>query len=451
MRTPPSTEARAASRLAWTVSPLLLAITALGRASQNAGQTTYPLIGRSLLHVSNSTIGALGAAMAVVGIVCATVVVGRTRHHALTVLTVGQGFGLAAFGLLATPTGQPGLWAAAMALGAYGGLAMPSLMTVIGGGARAERARALAVFALALSTSLLVGPLVESAVLHALGNSLRATFAVLVPVPAAATALAAGAALRHRAELRRRAEAQDEQAGASVTAGPAERFAWRSAPGFRLAVLAMVTYQVPFAGLVAFGALLARHVDGASASGAQLAFGVFFGVSLAVRATLAFTSQQHRSAALLVGSVAATVAGVALVGTARSFPLLLVGMAVLGLPHGSTFPLSSAILAERTPRAQLARANGLLLAANNIVIVIVPFVCGWLADSLGYGPMFLLIEVPVVALGMLLLAQLASPRSPLRGPPLLPAPADAGTVPTADAATVHLAPEPERPAAPEGS
>ena len=422
MRTPRSTEARRQARLAWTVSPLLLAITALGRASQNAGQTTYPLIGRSLLHLSNSTIGALGAAMAVVGIVCATVVVGRTRHHALTVLTVGQGFGLVAFVLLAAPTGQPGLWAAAMALGAYGGLAFPSLMTAIGSGPRSERARALAVFALALSTSLLVGPLVESAVLHALGDSLRATFAVLMPAPAAATVLAARAAVRHRAELRRQAE--DEEAVGQTAAGPEERFSWRSAPGFRLALLVMVTYQVPFAALVPFGALLARHVDGASASGAQLAFGVFFGVSLAVRATLAFTAQQHRATALLVGSVAATVAGVAMVGTVHSYVLLLVGMAVLGLPHGSTFPLSSAILAERTPRAQLARANGLLMASNNIVTVIVPFVAGWLAESLGYGPMFLLIEVPVVALGMVLLAQLASARSPLRAPPPTPVPSE---------------------------
>lgn len=408
------------AHLAWTVSPLLLAVTALGRSSQNAGQTTYPLLGHSALHMSNGTIGELGAAAGVVGILCATVIVGRTRReHVLALLAAGQALGLAAFVLLAVPSGSAGLWGAALALGAYGGLAFPSLMTAIGSGPREERAKALAIFATALSASLLVGPLVEAGVLHALGGSLRATFAALMPFPALATLLSVMAARRALPTVE---PAADDEVGRSGWLRSTLRHkstrsvapALRTQPAFRVAVTMMVTYQIPFAALVTFGALLARHSDGVSASGAEIAFGAFFGVSLLVRSTLALATPRRATPALLAVSVVATIVGVALVAGARGFPLLLGGMALLGVPHGSTLPLASGVLAEWTPGEQLSRANGLLMACTNSASVVVPPICGVLADAIGYTHMFLLLEVPVVVLGGTLLALLRSPRSPLR-------------------------------------
>ncbi|MHB1774830.1 MAG: MFS transporter [Acidimicrobiales bacterium] len=409
------------AHLAWTVSPLLLAVTALGRSSQNAGQTTYPLLGHSALHMSNSTIGDLGAAAGVTAILCAGLVGRARREHALAMLAAGQVCGLAAFVLLALPSGRLGVGAAAVALGAYGGLAFPSIMTAIGGGPRHERARALAIFATALSASLLLGPLLEAAVLEALGGSLRATFAVLLPIPAASTVLAVLAATRERkATLASRRDEAGRPSSAQRTGAPAggadgiePAAAVRAQPAFRVAVTMMVTYQVPFAALVAFGALLARHTDGTSASGAEAAFGVFFGVSLLVRTGLAVATPRRATALLLAASVAATAGGLALVAEARGFPVLLCGMVLLGLPHGATLPLASGLLAEWTPEHQLTRANGLLMATTNTVTVVVPPFCGWLADAIGYPRTFLVLEVPVVVLGALLVAQLRSPRFPV--------------------------------------
>jgi MFS family permease len=176
----------------------------------------------------------------------------------------------------------------------------------------------------------------------------------------------------------------------------------------------MLTYQVPFAALVAFGALLARNADHTSAAGAEVAFGVFFGVSFALRGLLAFASPKPSTVPLLALSVAATVAGIALLSAARSFAPLVFAMALLGIPHGATFPLASGLLAERTPRDHLARANGQLMASANAVSVVVPLLAGWLAGLVGYPHMFLLVEVPVVLMGAALFAQLRSESSPLR-------------------------------------
>jgi predicted MFS family arabinose efflux permease len=178
----------------------------------------------------------------------------------------------------------------------------------------------------------------------------------------------------------------------------------------RIALLAMLTYQAPFAALVAFGGLLARYADHASATDVELAFGAFFGVSLAVRALVTVWSPITRQTEALVASALATIAGVAVLGAASGLGALFIGMAILGAPHGVTFPLASSILAEHIPNERLGRANGRLMASTNALSVAVPFVCGWLIDAVGYRSTFLLLEVPVTGFaGLLVLALVRAP------------------------------------------
>lgn len=419
----------------WAVAPILIGVTVLGRSGQNAAQTTFPLVARNVLGMSSGAIGVAVAASGMAGVLGAVLVVGRSpADRSPVLLAIGQGLGLLAFVLFALPTHQIGLWAGAVALGAGGGLVFPSLMTIIGGGRRDERARALAIYAVALSTSLVVGPLLEAAVLHLLGNSLRATFAALLPLPAAAAALSVVWAVRGRSRHQPRPRASRPLTdgapvdppfmdppidgvplapgapGAVASSTPTKAVPLRRQPAFRLAVATMLTYQAPFVALVGFGGLLGHRVDHLSASGIELAFGVFFAVSLTVRALLAWRGNGSYRHVLLVASTLATVVGVGIVGVAHHPAVFLVGMAVLGFPHGATFPLASGVLAERTASVDLARANGRLMAVTSSVAVAVPFACGWLALAVGYRSMFLLLEVPVIAFGTLLLAQLPAER-----------------------------------------
>lgn len=447
--------------VSWTVAPIVLAITVLGRSGQNAAQTTFPLIGKDLLGLSSTVLGVVVAAAGLAGVSCSTLVVGRQpAHRSLTLVAIGQGLGLLAFVVFALPTGTPGLVLGALALGAGGGLIFPALMTTVGSSGRSPlRAKALAVFAVALSTSLVVGPLVEAGVLHLLHGSLRGTFAALIPLPAGATLLAARAAMgsrSHRTEQRARhltdenaptgprapaseppampggpavdaeIEQIDERVPATVSttsapsAGPHQQPPmmaplWRQ-PAFRIATSTMLTYQVPFVALVAFGGVLAHRVDHASAADVEVAFGVFFALSLSVRAALAWRIHGAGSHRILTGAVVATVLGVAIIGSVHSYPLLLLGMAVLGVPHGTTFPMASALLADHTPATALPRANGRLMAVTNAATIAVPFVAGVLASAFGYGMMFLLLEVPVVLLGGLLISQLGTLAAPVDTP-----------------------------------
>lgn len=438
-------------------APFLLAITVLGRSAQNMGQTTYPLIARQLLDFSNTLVGTVTAVAGLAGVLTAATLAARsTAKSALPMLAIGQSLVLTSFVLFALPTGAVGLWAGALVLGVGGGLVFPAAMTWIGTGPPEKRARALAIFAVSLSIGLVAGPLVESGVLHLLGDSLRSAFAAMLPLPALATGLSVAGA-RNRSAKRPARQTNhwpdEDQPGSSNGPGwpvrdgdlpdglpgprhhavsgidrdrPTDRPTDQSEgspvaprrllgiPAYRLSLATMLTYQAPFAALVTFGGLLARHVDGASAAGVELAFGVFFAVSLGVRGVVVATAPIRHQRAVLAFAVVATATGVGILGTGTGTLALLGGMAVLGAPHGLTFPMASAVLAEGVSPTVLGRANARLMASTNLVTIVVPFACGWLAGAVGYRLMFLFLEIPVVVFGLVLASALRSFRQPDR-------------------------------------
>ncbi|MFC0081851.1 MFS transporter [Aciditerrimonas ferrireducens] len=428
--------------------PFLLAVTLLGRAAQNMGQTTYPLLARDRLHVANDTLGVLTALAGLAGVATSAFLTARIpSRRALWAITAGQAVTLVSFVLLALPTGLPGLWLAAAALGIGGGLVFPATMTAIGSGPQGQRARSLAVYALSLSAGLVVGPLAEAAVLHLLHERLRDAFAALLPLPLLATLLVASAARRHGGGLPGPAadggsprrptpfhndahklhnaseealgprspssfgSAESTEADTPLTTlpggqplpAPHDRSRrrphpplWRH-PAFRLALLTLLTYQAPFAALVTFGGLLGRHVDGVSAAGVEVGFGAFFTVSFLIRALVAAHSPLRHPRLVLAGSLAATVLGLLLLAGGPGSLSFFAALAVLGAPHGVTFPLASATLAEGTDPGLLARANARMMATANLVTILVPLACGALASAFGYRVMFLTVEAPVLA------------------------------------------------------
>jgi len=436
-------------RTPWAgVLPFLLAVTILGRGAQNIGQTTYPLEARALDGVGNGLLGVIAAASGLASVVMATTIGARiTRANALWTMAIGQGIMLLAFVALALgPLGVGGLWVGAVLLGGGAGLVFPATMTAVGAGS--QPSRALSVYALALSVGLVIGPLVEAMTLHLLSQSLRGMFAVLIPVPAIATIIAIAGAL---SESRRAGSKVGPDSGAGsggglgfgtqpeptsgvptsgvLTSGvltSGEPSSGEPSPGepssprleakakapllkmgaYRLALAVMLTYQAPFSALLAYGGLLARHADGASPAGVEIGFAVFYAFSFGVRVAIVRFAPVRRLRLALGCSAVLTVIGVGLLGGGHGFALFMAAMAVLGTPHGATFPFASSILAERLEARHLGRANARLMASTNGVAVGVPLACGWLAEAVGYRSMFLLVEVPVVAFACLLAIEL---------------------------------------------
>lgn len=415
----------------------LMVATFCFRAAQNAVQTTLSPLGRSGLGLSVAAVGVVAAAVAVLA-TGATLFVGRfvPPRHIRWALVVGLAISTVSLPLFAIKGNLVAYLLGASLLGIGGGGAFPSLSTTVGLLDRDRRDRNLAVMTLVLSASLAVGPSIEAGLIRATHDDLGLTLALFGFLPAVATMAAAVAArsagapptrVEPSATIAAVEEVEPEPSDAwappaggtgalappDATAGspgpdhegprdreskptpPSARWSpWR-APSFRLGFLAMVMYQVPFAALVVYGVVIGRSVYGLSTANAELGFTVFFLVSFCVRGLVAWRSPIKAKYGLFLAGSAVTAGGVALIAFGHGVASFYVALALLGVPHGLTFPLALAAVADAAPPGRLASANAQLSAATSLLSVATPAILGALATALGERGMLALVLVPV--------------------------------------------------------
>ena len=357
------------------------------------GQTTFPLLAADLLRLRASTIGVLTAASGAVAVVTMAAVSARVptrqvRHALVVALVVLAG----AFPLIGDAHGLFALTIGVLVLGLAGGLVFPALVTAVGGiggeeVVRGSRDRPIALLGVSLSLGLAIGPFVETAVLALSHANLRTAFRWFALGPLAAALVMAVVIVLG--------------ADGSVPVAPPVppvRVSLRRAladRAFEVALLGQLLYTAPFAAVVVFGALFARHVYGLSLSQVQIAFGVFFVMSFLVRSIVAWRSPIRHKLAWFHLSAVLTLAGLVVLAAGRDMAELLVAMALLGVPHGLTFPLSMGIVAEGRPHSELASVNARLSAAVQVVNLVLAPVLGLGIDDLGYRVTFALLVLPV--------------------------------------------------------
>lgn len=395
----------------------LLATTMLMRASQNMAQTTFPLLGGDLLHLPASEVGAIAAASGGAAVVTMVALASRIPvHRGPAALVASLVVLAAAFPVIAVSGNGAVLTVGALLLGSGGGLAFPTLITAVGGTAsQSARDRPIALLGVALSASLAIGPFVESGILAATGDALRPAFLWFTLAPLAAMGLtlvvyrgtqasrdSGASALRTAPERATVLDARPRRQTATQT----DRLSFLGAlrdRSFQVALMGQLLYAAPFSALIVFGALMARHVYGLSAGQVQLAFGVFFLTSFLVRAGIAWRSPiAHKLAGFQV-SAALTLAGLLVVGWGHGELALLTAMVLLGIPHGLTFPLAMAIVAEDRSAAHLGAVNAHLTASIQAVNLVLPLALGLGVDALGFRAVYLLLAAPVSAAALALL------------------------------------------------
>lgn len=436
----------------------LFGVAMLSRAAQNVAQTSIAPIGETDAHLPTAVIGLVIALTGVVT-VAATLYCGHRAAQGSVRRWLAAGLALTAGSLpvLALSRSWPMLLGGSCLLGAGGGFVFPSLASLVGRHGSAPPHRRMAGFALALSVSLSVGPLLDSAVLSASHDSLAFTLAVFTSLPLLALVLlpstrartaagrgVAGAAEQGGVGPTERAVVGDTSAAAlapldlppsaetplpppprpadtgrtdpaddptdptdpTTGAGPApapstpEVPPW-GRPGWRLAVAAQLLYQVPFVAVISFGVVAGEHLDGVRLAEAQLGISAFFALSMLTRAavTAARPVRRPRRAVLLVAVT--TVAGVLLFAAGHSAAEMFAALAILGIPHGLVYPVALGLIAGETPPSQLVRANAAFAACTSTVSAVMPAVLGGIGAAAGLRVMFLTLLVPVAGVGLL--------------------------------------------------
>ena len=273
------------------------------------------------------------------------------------------------------------IWALAVAAGAVLGPIMPNIMTSAGAiSDPRQRERLLTIYTLALSTSLLIGPAIDSVIVKYVG--LKASFIFFEPI--AALVAVTAPLVRFPEEGR----PTDGSARPKVTSILTNN-------GFIAASLNNLTYSVPFAFITSFAGLYAEYRFHVSNSLALLLYSLFYSTSFLGRLILAIRPP-YNIVRLMMLSSTLTLIGLVAAWASPTILVYMVALLILGIPHGLTYTLSVISISRTFDLRSLNAANSYFFSIMMIIGSGLPAALGAMVTAAGYQATILSI-VPIVA------------------------------------------------------
>ncbi|MCI2414208.1 MAG: MFS transporter [Candidatus Aramenus sp.] len=351
-------------------------ITIANRATNNMVTTTISPLSKYVFGFSNLMAGVIDALIFLTTLISTSYInpslSSSTRRKAfiisnftITVLLLGFYFSTSVT-----------VWAVTAVAGVAFGLIMPNLITsasLVDNRKQAERL--LSLYSTSLSISLIVGPSIESYVLSRAGY--KDVFLAFVPFSILGFILSWSVKFP---------ETKKEVKGVGSLRNK----------GFISSILSITTYNVPFAAFTAFLTIYGIEVLGLPKSLAYFSYIPFFTTSFLTR--LFMTIRQFESLRLpLLVSIIITVVGLTGMVISPNYMIFIAFMALLGIPHGSIFPMSTIMIARATTTEERNAVNSYFLAYNNILFFVVPVAVGALSEVIGLRMSFLVLLIPVIA------------------------------------------------------
>ncbi|MCL4519874.1 MAG: MFS transporter [Thaumarchaeota archaeon] len=386
---------------------ILSASTFALRASTNMFSTNLPLVAREVFSFKSGIIGSLSGLVALAGFVSITFVNARMASKSRRRLFVLSAFGYFLLFSFVALGGPLGIWFIAAAAG----FLVQPIMTnqanassIIGKTATA-RERGIAVYTISLSASLVVGPLVNSLILTQV--SLAESFVVFSIFPLTAALLSflipfpkdASTQLQTKGDLPREDVPAPFKVGSFIKTMKNE--------GFQAAIFIMAMYSIPFTALVTFGGLFSKDYYAASNIAVQYYFAIFFTVSFAFRILLLF-SRRANIRLLTATSTVFSILGMALLVTVINPWSYVIAMALLGIPHGLTYPSALIIISRTSSESERNTLNSYFTSFIMVVNVLTPILIGFVAELLSLRHAFSLLLSSILIFSFLIFGRLSS-------------------------------------------
>ncbi|MGC9105038.1 MAG: MFS transporter [Thermoprotei archaeon] len=362
---------------------LLVLMTVSFRATNNMVGTTLPLVAKYELGFSATLVGLLSAVYMASNLFVNLFVNPRLSLGTATKLFVIASWANVALLPLFYLSDQLTVWVVSLASGFVNALLVPLLMTYAS--TAPDRERAMNLYSTALSLSLILGPLYETVLLTKYGYS--DVFLFFVPVALILAVLSFRVRMGDGVKTKAR-----RSPGAHLRN-----------PGLISAILAITTYNVPFAAITAFSAILVEERFHVSSFEAYSVYLPFYLASFATRLFMTVRPFEDLRRPLIV-SVVLTL--VSLVGQtfATSYAEFLAFYFVLGIPHGSVFPMATVLITRASRLEERVALNSYFMAYNNALFIAVPPFVGLLSDCVGLSYAFASLTV-VVAVSAIALAK----------------------------------------------
>ncbi|KQB34237.1 multidrug transporter [Acidiplasma aeolicum] len=354
------------------------------RASNNLILTTIPLISKYYLNFNSVLIGILSAsAMGSTGIMSA-LINSRLDSKKRRKLFISSVFIYSVFEPLFYFSNPYNIWLLVIFSGFFFGSIMPNIISSAGTiKDKKTRERALTLYTLSLSASLVIGPIIESYIL--LYFNLYQLFLFFIPFDIIAVILSFK--IRFPDENNRK------------TKRTLNIF---KNNGFKLSVFNNISYDTPFALILTFGGIFARTEFNAPYSFVEILLAGFFGLSFLSRFYLSYRPVR-RLYITTTFSILLTITGLIMVYLSRNLITYFIIICMLGIPHGLTFPTSLTALSRSFNENEISVANTYFYAIMMFLAVAVPSISGLMVYSIGLRYTFLLFSVPVIILFILIL------------------------------------------------
>ncbi|ABW00998.1 MFS transporter [Caldivirga maquilingensis] len=364
---------------------ILLVFTFMARASNNMIQTTVPLIAREYFNSTEAEVGLLSSIISV-SLFIATMWVNARLDSAKRRILFEASTLLYFLTFLIYPfVNYIGLWLTSIAVGFLLGIIMPNVATAssIIGRDQETRERVIALYTFALSLSLTIGPVIESIILRYF--TLRDVFLFFSVFSAIMILLSPK--LPFPAEKPGRVKFKLSSI-------------WGRA-SFRVAIYNNAMYSLPFAMLTAFGGIYAIEYFHANNSLVYLLFSAFFTTSFATRLYISVRPIRDVKYASLSMSML-TIVGLVIMTISPNIYLYAISLAILGVPHGLTYPLSLIVISRDSKDDERNLMNSAFSSIMTIIGILSPIALGVSAELMGLRYMTIIVEASVVAFTWLL-------------------------------------------------
>lgn len=356
---------------------VILSMTFAIRSSNNMYVTSVPLLARYYFFFSNVEIGLLASAASLTTFIMSTFINAKVESRARRKIFIISSIVYAVvfpFFYISTPLT---IWLILPVASFTLGSIMPNIITSASlFKDRKQRERILSIYTLTLSLSLIMGPYIESELLHYV--SLPESFLIFSILPAIGMIDSFFIKFPDEMGVRRR--------GFDITV--------LKDRGFQSSLLNILAYNIPFAFLTTYGGLFGISDFKISLSTVNLTFSLFFLTSFISR--LVFSVRvPERLPRLMFSAVILSAVGLLVLGTAKNYDYFVLAFLILGIPHGLTYPLSVMSITRSFPENRRNMANSYFFSIMMAIGTIMPFISGEVIKIIGYRNAFLVV-IPVI-------------------------------------------------------
>ncbi|ACP48945.1 major facilitator superfamily MFS_1 [Sulfolobus islandicus Y.N.15.51] len=353
---------------------ILVLMTISARATDNMVTTTVPLLAKYSLQLSNSLVELLSALLFTFNFITTTFINpelnSRVRRRVFVISNVIILFSLPLYYL----SNEISIWIISIFAGIAFGLVMPNLITAASlANDKKSVERLLSLYSTSLSTSLILGPAIEVYLLTK--YDYRDVFLWFIPI--AVIGIIISSSIRFP-------DVKRESSGISVIKNK----------GLTAAALSITTYNVLFAAFTTFLAILAKDRFNLPNFDAYFVFLPFYIMSFLTRLTMTIRPFENLRMPMLI-SIIITILGLFGILYAPNYSIFLAVIALLGIPHGSIFPMATIMISRATSIAERNAVNSYFLAYNNLLFLVVPATIGFVSEIVGLSLSISALIIPV--------------------------------------------------------